>query len=199
MNVTPLDLRQQKFTSVFRGFDKIEVTSLLMAAADDYEQALRETDRLRQDLTKLDVVLAEYRDHEKLLHTTLLAAQKLADDITSNAEAESRRIIGEAQGRSELLLGQSQARLEAIQHEIDGLKLRRRDVETSIEATIQTLRHTLDLVREQDVRDREDRPRVSRPHGDAGQSERRFATSASPAPALARLSASLEPPGERVP
>ena len=50
MNVSPLDLRQQRFRTAFRGFDKVEVTSFLMAVADDYEQALRETDRLRQDL-----------------------------------------------------------------------------------------------------------------------------------------------------
>ena len=49
MNVSPLDLRQQKFRTAFRGFDKIEVTAFLAAAADDYEAALRETDRLRQD------------------------------------------------------------------------------------------------------------------------------------------------------
>ena len=156
---------------MFSGFDKIEVTALLMAAADDYEQALRETDRLRQDLTKLDVVLAEYREHEKILNTTLMAAQKLADDITSNAEEESRRIIREAQGRSDLLLDKTQARLEDIQREVDGLKLKRRDVETSIEATIQTLRNTLEFVREQDVRDREDRLLLYRPRGDA-ESER---------------------------
>ena len=157
---------------MFRGFDKTEVTALLMAAADDYEQALRETDRLRQDLTKMDVVLAEYRDHEKILNTTLIAAQKLANDITSNAEEESRRIIREAQGRSDLLLDKTQARLEDIQREVDGLKLKRRDVETSIEATIQTLRNTLELVREQDVRDREDRLLIYRPRGDAEKGER---------------------------
>ena len=52
---------------------------------------------------------------------------------------ESRRIIREAQGRSDLLLDKK-ARLEDIQREVDGLKLKRRDIETSIEATIQTLR-----------------------------------------------------------
>ena len=199
MNVSPLDLRQQKFTTVFRGFDKIEVTSLLMAAADDYEQALRETDRLRQDLTKLDVVLAEYREHEKILNSTLMAAQKLADDITSNAEEESRRIIREAQGRSDLLLDKTQARLEDIQREVDGLKLKRRDVETSIEATIQTLRNTLEFVREQDVRDREDRLLLYRPRGDADRSERPPATAASAATGLASASESLERPVDGTP
>src|ERR1700749_2745602 len=50
MNVSPLDLRQQRFRKSFRGFDPIEVSSFLMAAADDYEQELRETDSLRYEM-----------------------------------------------------------------------------------------------------------------------------------------------------
>lgn len=163
MNVSPLDLRQQRFRSAFRGFDKIEVASFLAAVADDYEQALRETDRLRQDLSRTEAILNEHREHEKTLKTTLLAAQKLADDIKAGAESEAHRIIREAQGRSDLLLEKSQARVEDIQREIDGLKLKRRDVETSIEATIQTLRNTLEFVREQETRDREDKILLHRP------------------------------------
>jgi DivIVA domain-containing protein len=199
MNISPLDLRQQKFTSVFRGFDKIEVTTLLNAAADDYEQALRETDRVRHELTRLEAVLAEHREHEKILNSTLMAAQKLADDITSNAEEEARRIIREAQGRSDLLLDRTQARLEDIQREVDGLKLKRRDVETSIEATIQTLRNTLEFVREQDVRDREDRLLLYRPRLDAVKSEHSTATSANATTAPAGATGGLERTAEGTP
>ena len=90
-----------------------------------------------------------------------MTAQKLADDIKANAELEAQRIIREAEGRSDLCSRRRQARLEDIQREIDGLKLKRKDVETSIEATIQTLRNTLEYVREQDAREREDKSSCS--------------------------------------
>lgn len=163
MNVSPLDLRQQRFGSAMRGFDKVEVTSFLNAVADDYEQALREADRLRQDLARMEVLLTEHRDAEKNLKTTLLAAQRLADDIKNQAEEEGRRIIRDAEARSTLLLERTQGRLEDIQREIDGLKLKRKDAETSVEATIQALRNTLDFIREQDARDREDKILLHRP------------------------------------
>src|SRR5690242_14331178 len=104
MKVTPLDLRQQRFRKTFRGFDRIEVTSFLAELADDYEQALREADRLRQDLTRMEAVLAEHREQERNLRNTLLTAQRLADEIRQNAEAEAQRIIREAEGRADLLL-----------------------------------------------------------------------------------------------
>jgi len=163
MNVSPLDLRQQRFRKAFRGFDRVEVTSFLVAVAEDYEQALRETDRLRTDLTRMEAVLNEHREAERNLRNTLLTAQKLADDIKANAEEEAQRIVREAEGRSELLLQKTQARLEDVQREIDGLKLKRKDVETSIESVIQTLRNTLEYVREQDVREREDKILLHRP------------------------------------
>ena len=168
MNVSPLDLRQQKFSRALRGFDPVEVTSFMMAVAEDYEQALRETDRLRTDLARMEAVLNEHREHERSLKSTLMAAQKLADDIKTHADEEARRIIRDAQSRSDLLLQKTEARLEDVQREIDGLKLKRKDVETSIEATIQTLRNTLEYVREQEVREREDKILLHRPrHFDA--------------------------------
>jgi cell division initiation protein len=173
MNVSPLDLRQQRFGTAMRGFDKVEVTSFLMAVADDYEQALRETDRLRTDLARLEGIVSQHRENEKNLQSTLVTAQKLSDDIRSHAEEEARRVIRDAQNRSEILLQKTEARLEDIQREIDGLKLKRRDVETTIESTIQTLRNTLEYVKEQESREREDkillhRPRLAEPESRLG-------------------------------
>jgi cell division initiation protein len=157
MNVSPLDLRQQRFATSFRGFDRLEVTAFLSAVADDYEQALRETDRMRQDMMKMEVIINEHREHERTLKTTLITAQKLADEIKAHAEHEAQRILREAEGRTELLLHKGQTRLDETQREIDALKLKRKEVETSLEATIQALRHSLEFVRQQDARDQSDR------------------------------------------
>jgi cell division initiation protein len=163
MNVSPLDLRSQRFRKSFRGYDPVEVASFLAAVAEDYEQALREADRLRQELMRSDAVLNEHREHEKNLQNTMMTAQRLSDDIKAAAELEGKRIIREAESRSDLLLERTQARLEDIQREIDGLKLKRKDVEVSIEANIATLRNTLEFVREQEARERDEKILLHRP------------------------------------
>lgn len=167
MKVTPLDVRQQRFRRTFRGFDRAEVASFLAELADDYEKAVRESDRLRQDLARMEALLAEHREQDKNLRNTLLTAQRLADEIRQNAEAEAQRIVREAEGRSDLLLQKAQGRLEDVQREIDGLKLKRKEAETSIESTISALRNTLDYVREQDERERQEKVLLHRPrHAD---------------------------------
>ncbi len=166
LKVTPLDLRQTRFKTAMRGFDRNEVAAFLLEVADDYENALRDNERLRLELVKLQAMLNQHRELEGSLKTTLMSAQKVADDMRENANQEAARILREAEGRAELLLQRTQSRLEDIQREIDGLKLKRREAETNMEATISTLRNTLEYVREQDRR--EDRVVAHRPRVEVG-------------------------------
>jgi cell division initiation protein len=177
MKVTPLDLRQQRFQTVMRGYDRGEVNAFLAEAADDYENALRENDRLRQELAKTEALIEEHRTQEKNLRNTLLTAQKLADEITANAQQEAGRILRDAEGRADLLLQKSQSRVEEVQREIDGLRLKRKDVETSLESIISALYNTIEFVREQDNKHREEKILLHRPR----QAD---AAASSPAPVL---------------
>lgn len=163
MNVTPLDLRQQKFKTAMRGYDRGEVDALLTEVADDYEGAIREADRLRQEVTRLEDLLAEHRSEEKSLRNTLVSAQRLADEMRETAERDAQRIMRDAESRADLLVQKAQGRHEDLQREIDGLRARRRETETSVEAIINALKNTLDFVREQDQKDRDDKIRLMRP------------------------------------
>jgi cell division initiation protein len=166
--ITPLDVRQAKFGTVMRGFDRQEVTNFLTEAAEGYDLALRENERLRQEIARLEGSLSHFRDLEGSLKNALLSAQKLADDIKDTAGKDAVRIVREAEGRAEMIVQKAQARLEEVQREIDGLKLKRRETETSIEATISALNHSLAFIREQDARDRQEKVLTLRPRTEAG-------------------------------
>ena len=155
LKVTPLDLRQARFASTFRGFDPVEVTTLLAEVADDYETALRENERLREELIRLETALTQYRELEGNLQTTLMTAQRVSDDMRASANLEAARIIRDAETRAETTLQKAQARLAGVRRDIDGIKMKQREAETSLEATISVLRHTLEFVREQVQREDE--------------------------------------------
>jgi cell division initiation protein len=163
ISVTPIDMRQTRFASAMRGFDKTEVTAFLEEAASDYEQALRENDRLRQQIAALEASLAQYRELEGGLKSTLVSAQKVADDMRQNALQEAARLVREAEGRAELMVQKAQARVEEAGRDVDALKMKRREVQTNIEACVSTLQSTLDFVREQDQRERDHRVVPHRP------------------------------------
>jgi cell division initiation protein len=163
MKVSPLDLRQLRFRKTFRGYDRAEVMALMAEVADDYENALREVDTLRQQVSKMEALLEQHREHERDLRNTMMTAQKLSEDIRVNADAQARQIVREAEGRSDLLLQKTQARLEDVQREIDGMKMKRREVENTLESTINSLQGTLEFVRELDQRDRDEKILLHRP------------------------------------
>lgn len=165
ITVTPLDMRQAKFSTAMRGFDRAEVATLIEEGAAGYDQALRDNERLRQDVARLEGSLNQFRELEGSLKSTLMSAQKVADDMRENALKEAARIVREAEGQAELLLQKAHARAEDVQREIDGLKLKRRETEAGLESLIAALQHTLEFVREQEQRERHDkiiphRPRI---------------------------------------
>jgi len=163
MNVTPLDLRQQQFRGSMRGYDRAEVTAFLAEVAADYEAALQEADRLRLEVTRLEGLVTEHREHERNLRNTLLTAQRLADEMKEAANQQAAAIVHEAEGRADLILEKAQARIDDVHREIDGLRMKRREVETSVESLIASLTNTLDFIHDQDRRDREDKIAILRP------------------------------------
>jgi cell division initiation protein len=157
ITITPLDMRQARFTTSLRGFDKADVTTFLQEAAEGFDHAMRENERLRMEIVRLEASLNQYRDLEGSLKTTLMSAQRVADDMRENAQQEAARLVREAEGHVDLMMQKAHARTEDIEREIDGLRIKRREAETNLEGTIAALHNTLDFIREQDRREREDR------------------------------------------
>jgi cell division initiation protein len=163
MRITPMDMRQQRFRTGVRGYDRTEVVAFLTEAADDYEHALREIDRLRTDLQRMEALLAEHREREANLRDTLVTAQRLSGELKNAAQDEAKLIVREAQGRADLLLQKAQGRLEELEHDVNELKLRRRDAEGQVEATIQALYRALEFMRDQDQTRSDDKLLLHRP------------------------------------
>ena len=157
---TPLDVRQAKFGTAMRGYDRAEVNAFLLEAADGYEQAARENERLRQEILRLQASLVQYHELENALKGALMSAHKVADEMKEAASQDAARIVREAEGRAQLITQQAEAAVEDVQREIDGLRLKRRESEVMLESIIAALHHTLQFVREQDQRE----TRVVVPH-----------------------------------
>ncbi len=163
MRISPMDMRQQRFKSAMRGYDRTEVVAFLTEAADDYEHAMREIDRLRGDLTRMESLLSEHRERENNLRDMLLTARRLTDDLKEAAQAEAKLIVREAQGRADVVIQKAQVRLDELDHDCNELKLRRRDAEGSVEATIQALYRALEFMRDQDQLRSEEKILLHRP------------------------------------
>lgn len=167
MRITPLDLRQQRFKTGMRGYDKTEVVAFLTEAADDYELVVREMDRLRGEVARMEGLLAEHRSREASLRDTLVTAQQLSAQVREQGQKEAKLIVDEAQKRAALIIERAHARLQGIERDIQEMHLRRRDTEGSLEASIQALYRALEFVREQGTQN-DDKILLHRPRAERG-------------------------------
>jgi cell division initiation protein len=157
LTITPLDLRQARFGTSLRGFDKNEVAAFLLEAADAYEQALRENERLRQELARQEATLAELRQTDETLKSTLASAHKIAEEMRENASIEAGRVVREAEARASLIIERAQGKADELIRDTESLRMRRREVESGIEGVVAMLNHTIEFIREQDQRERDER------------------------------------------
>jgi len=163
INITPVDMRQARFPSALRGFDKDDVATFLREAAEGFDQALRENERLRIEMARLETSLNHFRQLEANVKTATVNADRTAEETRQNAERQATRIVHDAEARADLVMQRAQARAEDVEREIDGLRIKRREAEISLQATISALQNTLEFIREQDRRERDDRVVQHRP------------------------------------
>jgi cell division initiation protein len=177
MRISPMDMRQQRFKTAMRGYDRTEVVAFLTEAADDYEHAMRDVDRLRADLMRMEALLTEHRQRENNLRDTLLTANRLSEELKEAAQTEGKLIIREAQGRADVLIQKAQVRLDELDHDCNELKLRRRDAEGTVEGTIQALYRALEFMRDQDQARSEEKILLHRPRqADQGANQNKAMT-----------------------
>lgn len=137
MRLTPLDIRQQQFTvRLFRGLDAQEVDAFLEDVAEDYESVLKENGLLREQLSALEERSRGLVDREKALQDTLLATQRLAEEMKESARREAQLIMREAELRGDKFVEDLRAEEAHIRSEINELKRARRQVAEDLRATL---------------------------------------------------------------
>lgn len=125
MNITPLDIRKQEFRKVFRGFDPAEVEAFLDMVADTFEKASRDAISLQERVGSLETEIGRFRNIERTLQETLVAAQQAAEDTRENAKKEGDLIIKEAEIVAERAIEQARGQVGRIKAEIATLRTQR--------------------------------------------------------------------------
>ncbi len=126
MKITPLDLRNQEFSRTFRGYDTEEVKVFLELVSDEMEYLIRENNGLTDRLRGLDEKINDYRNMEKTLNATLMAAQENAESYFENAKKEADLILENARVESKRIMEEARCEVVTLKEEISRLQKARR-------------------------------------------------------------------------
>lgn len=125
MQMTPLDVRNKKFRKGMRGYQCAEVEKFLESIDQEFESVYCENFELRERTKALEKEIGHYRQMEKTLRQTLVAAQQTAEEVTKAAHYEAELILKEAEQNKLSKLSESQKKWEEIQEEIQDLSRNR--------------------------------------------------------------------------
>lgn len=115
MKLTPLDLRHQEFSGAVSGYSRREVRAFLESASEDLEAHLRERQAMQERVTELERRLEEYRASEDELRRTVIAAERIGNELKQNAQREAELLVQGAQERAGGLERETEARREAVE------------------------------------------------------------------------------------
>jgi len=123
MDLTPLDIRNQKFSGKkLGGLDPEEVQAFLNQVATSFENLLVERADLLKTINNDKKTVEDYRRLEKSLTDAVYTVQRALDEIKSKAHNEAESIIAQAKVRAEKEVDAIKSQANDLHAEIDRLK-----------------------------------------------------------------------------
>ena len=114
MALTPLDIHNKEFHVKLRGYDQDEVNDFLDQIIKDYENTLKENDRLADSLQQNKDKLKYFNDLKDSLNQSIIVAQEAADKVKANSQKEAEIINHEAQKQGQDIIDQANAKAKHI-------------------------------------------------------------------------------------
>ena len=120
--LTSLDVVNQSFKKVIRGYDSTEVDDFLDAVAETIQTYAQRTKDLERDLSANETKLAEYEKMKNVLHEALIMAQKSADDRIKSARDHASKIISDAEVKAEEIRSANEEERKRFLSDISSIK-----------------------------------------------------------------------------
>lgn len=123
---TPQEVEERVFPKVKKGgYDMKDVDDFLDQLTADYTELYKENAVLKRKMKVLADKITEYQETEGAMRQTLLAAQKMADQITGEAQAKRDAMLAEAE---RIASAKSQELAAQVAEQEEALKRARRSV-----------------------------------------------------------------------
>jgi cell division initiation protein len=155
MKITPLDIRQKRFETALRGFDRREVEAFLELLAGEFEEVVKENISLKEELKRAAVKLEHLQEKERTLQETLVTAQRISEELQQTAKKEAEIIIAEAEHQAERIVHDAHQKLVQVVADINELKRQRIQFESQVRSVIEAHVKLLEAYRPQAGPDRD--------------------------------------------
>ena len=137
MKITPLDIQQQQFKGkMLGGLDPEDVDAFLQSVASEMESLVRENNELKEQQARHNREMAEMAGKEKDLRETMLAAQRITEEMKANAQKEASLVVSESELRAERIVMDAERQLGELKARIEEVRRQKIQFEISLKALL---------------------------------------------------------------
>ena len=112
----------EKFDTVFRGYDKVQVQHFLDDVIRNYEALLNKSKKTEEENKRLLDQIAYYQRIEDTMNRAIYTAEAAGDQIKSSARREAESLITEARHNANRIINDALLKAERAQNHADQLK-----------------------------------------------------------------------------
>jgi cell division initiation protein len=145
MKLSPLDIQQQQFRRVMRGYSPAEVHQFLEVVSEQLFQASRE----QQEAQSALALCAQERDgllaREEELKAAMMTAQRAVDELRGQASKEAQLVLEDAELRAEKILLHAQGKVSEMSETCQDLRRERVRFEEELRGLINTYARLLEV------------------------------------------------------
>jgi cell division initiation protein len=115
MALTPVEIRHVKFTrAMVGGYERAAVDRLVEEIVDSFEDVWRDRADFADKVEQLEQELVRYRELEVLLRTTLVSAERAAQELKEQARREAGIVLDEAHAEARAITTRARAEREHL-------------------------------------------------------------------------------------
>jgi cell division initiation protein len=118
VKITPVDIQHKQFRKVLQGYSREEVDSFLDEVIETLEEQIEERTKLESRIGELQEKLAHFKAMESSLQSTLVLAQRTADEVKASAHKEVDLIKQRAKLELDGELGEIKGRIADARREL---------------------------------------------------------------------------------
>lgn len=144
MKLTALEIKQQKFETVFRGFDPAEVQAFLTLMSNEWEHMVGKQRELQKKIDELQDKLKHYERVEEALHETLQAAKESAETKLEGARKEADNKIEKAEMQAEAIVRDAKQERREVRQSIIRLLDRRKEIIGGIRSYLEVAKESVE-------------------------------------------------------
>ena len=134
MSLTPQEIRHIELKRAWlRGYRRSTVDDVLSKIVDSFEDVWRERADLSDRLEELEAEAAKHHELEALLRSTLVSAERAAQDMKEQARRESDLIVQEAHAEGRRVTRAAAGEKQRLEEESRGIRARLRSALEAVE------------------------------------------------------------------